>query len=109
MTTTTIAAEVLHFANLADLHDRATFMQTEAAALHNEVEAQLIDQAKQALVNRDDQALRDLNDFMVDVLWDCGDDFAAEPFGLLQLMRHYDRDFCAHQLMQAERALRCDA
>ena len=105
---TTIPAELLPFANLASQHNRATAMRIEAYALHNDVEAQLIDLLRVALTNRDDQALRDINAFMTDVMWDCGDDFAAEPTGVIQFMRHYDRDFCDHQLKQAERALRGD-
>ena len=105
---TTIPAQLLPFANLASQHNRATAMRLEASALHNDIEAQLVEQIGVALSCRDDQAIRDLNAFMTDVMWDCGDDFAAEPVGVIQFMRHYDRDFCDHQLSQAKRALRCD-
>ena len=104
MTSTTIS----NFAALTAQHQQAVELTLQGQALHNDLEAQLIEQIAVALTSRDDQAIRDINAFMVDVMWDCGDDFAAEPFGLLQLMRHHDRDFCAHQLKQAQRALRCD-
>ena len=96
------------FNALAAQHQQANELAIQAAALHNDVEAQLIQQIGIALTARDDQALRDINAFMTDVMWDCGDDFAAEPTGVIQFMRHYDRDFCDHQLKQAERALRGD-
>ena len=105
---TTIPAELLPFANLASQHNRATAMRIEAYALHNDVTAQLIDLIRVALTNRDDQAIRDITAFMVDVMWDCGDNFELEPEGVIHLMRFYDRDFCDHQLSQAERALRGD-
>lgn len=104
MTSTTIS----NFAALAAQHQQAVELTLQGQALHNDLEAQLIEQIAVALTSRDDQAIRDINAFMVDVMWDCGDDFAAEPVGVIRFMRHYDRDFCAHQLKQAQRALRCD-
>ena len=64
MTSTTIS----NFAALTAQHQQAVELTLQGQALHNDLEAQLIEQIAVALTSRDDQAIRDINAFMVDVM-----------------------------------------
>ncbi|MDC0303025.1 hypothetical protein OAL13_00210 [bacterium] len=103
--TATISSIDLYFSSLAAQHEQATELTLQGHALHNDVTAQLVEQLQSSLAYDDVQNIRDLNDFMVNVMWDCGDDFALEPHGVLHLMRFYDRDFTAAQIAFVERLL----